>query len=253
MVSRRCKGVVNKVFGILSLVIVFSFFWSNVFSQERKVFNASATYYHDKFENRKTSSGEIFSQKKYTAAHKTLPLNTLVRVTHLKNGRSVLVKVNDRCPRSGVIDLSLLAAKRILLHKTGTAKVKVEILGQEYLELWEKQNELFEMFDRAELNDSVRNRYLDSVIFAKGNKYEQAFLFTYYVRLATAANKSEAKDIVHQLPEQYKKLAKAVKVYNESFYYINIGPFISQETAEEAIQILKKNYPLAHLIKKKDN
>jgi hypothetical protein len=146
-----------------------------------------------------------------------------------------------------------LAAKRILLHKTGTAKVKVEILGQEYLELWEKQNELFEMFDRAELNDSVRNRYLDSVIFAKGNKYEQAFLFTYYVRLATAANKSEAKDIVHQLPEQYKKLAKAVKVYNESFYYINIGPFISQETAEEAIQILKKNYPLAHLIKKKDN
>ena len=104
MVSRRCKSVVNKVFGILSLVLVFSFLRGNVFSQEKKGFNASATYYHDRFENRKTSSGEIFSQKKYTAAHKTLPLNTLVRVTHLKNGRSVLVKVNDRCPRrSGII------------------------------------------------------------------------------------------------------------------------------------------------------
>lgn len=253
MVSRRCKGMVNKIFGFFFLGFVSLLFGSNLLSQETKSFKASATYYHNKFENRKTSSGEIFSQKKYTAAHKTLPLNTLVKVTHLKNGRSVLVRVNDRCPRAGVIDLSLLAAKRILLHKTGTAKVKVEILGQDYMELWEKQDELFEMFDRAEMNDSIRNRYLDSVIFAKGNKYEEAFLFTYHIRLATAANKSEAKDIVHQLPEQYQKLAKATKVYNENFYYINIGPFISQKTAKEAMEILKKNYPLAHLIKKKDN
>ena len=111
----------------------------------------------------------------------------------------------------------------------------------------------FEMFDRAELNDSLRNHYLDSVIFAKGNKYEQTFLFTYYVRLATAADKNEVKTIIHQLPPQYQKLSKAVKVYNESFYYINIGPFISKKTAEQAVAELKKNYPLAHLIKKKDN
>jgi hypothetical protein len=73
------------------------------------------------------------------------------------------------------------------------------------------------------------------------------------VRLATAANKNEAKMIIHQLPEIYKNRAKAVKVYNENFYYINIGPFISVESAEDAVENLKKNYPLAHLIKKKDN
>ncbi|MEE1097417.1 MAG: septal ring lytic transglycosylase RlpA family protein [Bacteroidales bacterium] len=245
--------MVKSLARFVILCVLFLYSWIGVFAQEKKGFTAKATYYHNRFENRKTSSGEIFSQKKYTAAHKTLPLNTLVRVTHLSNGRSVLLKVNDRCPRAGVIDLSYIAAQRILLHKTGTAKVKVELLGDEYMELWEKQNDLFEMFDRAEMNDSVRNRYLDSVIFAKGNKYEQTFLFTYYVRLATAANKNEAKMIIHQLPEIYKNRAKAVKVYNENFYYINIGPFISVESAEDAVENLKKNYPLAHLIKKKDN
>lgn len=245
--------MVKSLARFVILCVLFLYSWIGVFAQEKKGFTVKATYYHNRFENRRTSSGEIFSQKKYTAAHKTLPLNTLVRVTHLSNGRSVLLKVNDRCPRAGVIDLSYIAAQRILLHKTGTAKVKVELLGDEYMELWEKQNDLFEMFDRAEMNDSVRNRYLDSVIFAKGNKYEQTFLFTYYVRLATAANKNEAKMIIHQLPEIYKNRAKAVKVYNENFYYINIGPFISVESAEDAVENLKKNYPLAHLIKKKDN
>ncbi|MBO5962907.1 MAG: septal ring lytic transglycosylase RlpA family protein [Bacteroidales bacterium] len=245
--------MVKSLARFVILCVLFLYSWIGVFAQEKKDFTAKATYYQNRFENRRTSSGEIFSQKKYTAAHKTLPLNTLVRVTHLSNGRSVLLKVNDRCPRAGVIDLSYIAAQRILLHKTGTAKVKVELLGDEYMELWEKQNDLFEMFDRAEMNDSVRNRDLDSVIFAKGNKYEQTFLFTYYVRLATAANKNEAKMIIHQLPEIYKNRAKAVKVYNENFYYINIGPFISVESAEDAVENLKKNYPLAHLIKKKDN
>lgn len=253
MVSRRCKGVVGRLIKWSVSFGAILWFCGALYAQNDKGFVAYATYYHDRFENRKTSSGEIFSQKKYTAAHRTLPLNTLVRVTHLENGRSVLLKVNDRCPRAGVIDLSFLAAKRILLHKTGTAKVRVEVLGNEYMELWEKQDELFEMFDRAELNDSLRNHYLDSVIFAKGNKYEQTFLFTYYVRLATAADKNEVKTIIHQLPPHYQKLSKAVKVYNESFYYINIGPFISKKTAEQAVAELKKNYPLAHLIKKKDN
>ena len=249
--------MVNDRILYLFLCVVFLLTWSEGFSQESskakdKGFVCNATYYHNRFENRKTSSGEIFSQKKYTAAHKTLPLNTLVRVTHLENGRSVLLKVNDRCPKSGVIDLSLLAAKRILLHREGTAKVRVEILGNEYFDLWEKQDELFEMFDRVEMNDSVRSRYLDSLIFAHDNKYERTFLFAYYIRLATASDREEAKAIIHQLPKDYQKLSKAVKVYNEKFYYINIGPFISKKAAESVIDKLKERYPLAHLIKKKE-
>ncbi len=245
--------MVRFVFRIIFIVILLSCAWNASYAQQGKGFVCKATYYHDRFENRRTSSGEIFSQKKYTAAHKTLPINTLVRVTNLDNGRSVLLRVNDRCRNHGVIDLSYLAAKRILLHQSGTADVRVEVLGTEYMDLWEKQDELFEMFDRAELNDSVRNRHLDSVIFAESSKYAQTFLFTYYVRLATAANQNEVKAIVYQLPPNYQKLSKAVKVHNESFYYINIGPFMSKKVAEQVVEDLKTNYPLAHLIKKKDN
>ncbi len=245
--------MVKLVIKIFAALLYVCFVSDDVFAQQKNSFICTATYYHDKFENRPTSSGEIFSQKKYTAAHKTLPLHTLVRVTNLSNGRSVLLRVNDRCPRAGVIDLSYLAAKRILLHGVGRAKVKVEILGTEYMSLWEKQDELFEMFDRAEMNDSIRNRYLDSLIFVNENKYEKVFLFTYYVRVATVANKNEVKEIVHRLAEQYQKLSKATKVYNETFYYVNVGPFISEKAAKQAVEELRNNYPSAHLVKKKDN
>lgn len=109
-----------------------------------------ATFYHNKFVNRKTSTGEKFDQKKYTAAHKTIPLNTLVRVTNTNNGRSVIVRVNDRCPKKGVIDLSLIAAKKLKMIKEGVAPVKVEILSNDYIDIWLKQDEIFNLFDGTE-------------------------------------------------------------------------------------------------------
>ena len=80
------------------------------------------TYYSDKFVGRKTSSGEFFSQKKYTAAHNTLPFGTLLLVSNQKSGKQVIVKVNDRCPRRGVLDMSRCAAKSI---DVGSQKVNV--------------------------------------------------------------------------------------------------------------------------------
>jgi rare lipoprotein A len=235
---------------ILGCLILFS---SNLYCQKKKkLISNKATYYHDRFENRRTTSGEKFSQKQYTAAHKTLPLNTIVKVTNKKNGRSVFLRVNDRCPRKGVIDISKIAAKRIHLHQLGSSPVTVEVLGDDYLDLWAKQDEIFEMFDRKDLNDSLRKEYLDSVIFSKENKVQENFLFTYYVRLATAEGKFQAKTIISQLPDKYQDRAKSIKIYNENFYYINIGPFISRETANLAINELKKKYPLAHLIKNKE-
>jgi len=68
---------------------------------------AVATYYHDKFNGRKTASGETFSNNKYTAAHRKLPLGTKLKVTNKVNGKSVVVTVNDRGPFSGGCDLDL--------------------------------------------------------------------------------------------------------------------------------------------------
>lgn len=86
-----------------------------------------ASYYADKYNGRKTSSGEIFRQRKMTAAHRTLRFGTRVKVTNLENGKSVKVRVNDRGPfvAGRVIDLSKSAAKKIDLVRAGVAKVKI--------------------------------------------------------------------------------------------------------------------------------
>jgi rare lipoprotein A len=93
--------------------------------------NVLATYYADKFNGRKTSSGERFDNKKYTAAHMKLPFGTMVRVTNEANGKWVDVKVNDRGPynKKLEIDLTKKAFMEIASNKTsGTFKVKIEII-----------------------------------------------------------------------------------------------------------------------------
>lgn len=93
-------------------------------------FNGKATYYADKFQNQKTASGEIYKKHKFTAAHKDLPFNTLVKVTNLKNGLSVVVKINDRGPfgNDREIDLSYIAAKSIGMLNDGVVEVKIDVL-----------------------------------------------------------------------------------------------------------------------------
>lgn len=86
-----------------------------------------ASWYGKKFHGRETSSGELYDMYAMTAAHKTLPLPTYVRVTNLKNGRSVVVKVNDRGPfaKNRIIDLSYAAAHKLDMIGDGTAQVEV--------------------------------------------------------------------------------------------------------------------------------
>ncbi len=89
-----------------------------------------ASWYGTKFHGRRTSSGEPYDMYAMTAAHRTLPLPTFVRVTNLDNGRSVIVKVNDRGPfvKNRLIDLSYVAAKKLGVIATGTAPVEVRAI-----------------------------------------------------------------------------------------------------------------------------
>ncbi|MEJ2037912.1 MAG: septal ring lytic transglycosylase RlpA family protein [Desulfosarcinaceae bacterium] len=90
-----------------------------------------ASWYGRDFHGRKTSNGEIYNMHAMTAAHKTLPLGTYVRVRNLGNGKTVDVRINDRGPfvRGRIIDLSHAAASRIGMVGPGTAKVRIEALG----------------------------------------------------------------------------------------------------------------------------
>ncbi|ATW42548.1 septal ring lytic transglycosylase RlpA family protein [Glaesserella parasuis] len=90
----------------------------------------TASYYADKFHGRRTASGEIFDKNGYTAAHKTLALGSYALITNLRNGKKVIVRINDRGPFSKtlIIDLSKGAAKVIGMVGAGTAKVRVEAM-----------------------------------------------------------------------------------------------------------------------------
>ena len=89
-----------------------------------------ASFYADMFEGRKTANGEIYSQGNLTAAHKTLAFGTRVKVTNLRNGKSIIVEVNDRGPYvdDRIIDLTKKAAETLDYIKQGTAEVELEIL-----------------------------------------------------------------------------------------------------------------------------
>ena len=95
-----------------------------------KTFTGKASIY---WQGHTTANGESYNKYGMTAAHRTLPFGTLVRVTHLRNGRKVVVRINDRGPfiRGRIIDLSLGAGQRIGLNrKIGVSRVKLEVIGR---------------------------------------------------------------------------------------------------------------------------
>jgi rare lipoprotein A len=91
-----------------------------------------ASYYADKFEGRKTYTDEIFTQKKLTAASNTLPMHTWVRVTNLRNHRTVVVRINDKMHphNKRLIDLSHAAAEQLGYTGRGLTRVRIDVLGK---------------------------------------------------------------------------------------------------------------------------
>ncbi len=95
------------------------------------VFKGNASWYGPDFHGKLTSNGETYDMMDMTAAHKTLPMNTLLKVTNRDNGLSTIVRINDRGPfvDTRIIDLSKAAAKKIDMIKNGTASISIEVIG----------------------------------------------------------------------------------------------------------------------------
>ena len=116
-----------KFIFVCFLLVVGSFGFSDVYKS-----NAEASFYAEKYHGRKTASGETFNMNALTCAHKTLPFGTVLRVTNLSNNKSVDVRVNDRGPfvKGREIDVSKAAAQKLDMIKTGTARVKIELIDK---------------------------------------------------------------------------------------------------------------------------
>ncbi len=104
--------------------------------------DGKASFYHDKFHGRLTSNGEIYDKNDFTAAHRSLPFNSIVHVSNKRNGKSVIVRINDRGPfvRSRIIDLSRSAAQKIEMVPYGVVPVTIRVMT---------------LFDNVPLDDSI--------------------------------------------------------------------------------------------------
>ncbi len=96
----------------------------------RKVITGISSFYAEDFHGKLTANGEVYDMYGLTAAHKTLPLNTIARVTNLENNKSLILRINDRGPyvKGRILDCSYGAAKKLGFINNGTAKVKIEII-----------------------------------------------------------------------------------------------------------------------------
>ena len=101
--------------------------------QETEIGGGMASYYGNELAGNRTASGERFNPAQLTAAHRSLPFGSMVRVTNTSNGDSVIVRINDRGPfaHGRVIDVSHAAAREIGMHRSGTARVKLALLNDD--------------------------------------------------------------------------------------------------------------------------
>ncbi len=176
-----------------------------------------ASWYGTKFHGRKTSSGEPYDVYKITAAHKSLPLPTYVKVTNLENDRTLVVRVNDRGPfvRGRIIDLSYAAAVQLGVFPKGTARVLVETVPVE------KQSFLSRMFSSS------------SGASRKSSKKD-----SYFLQAGAFASRANAQALAERIRRQELGGASTESSNADRLFRVLVGPFATRGEAEYAKQRL---------------
>jgi rare lipoprotein A len=198
-----------------------------------QVQTGKASYYADKFEGQPTASGEKYKASKLTAAHKTLPFGTKVKVTNLVNNESVIVTINDRGPfvEGRIIDVSKEAAERLSFFNQGTTEVRIEIVDPTD----GKADTQPVAVDHVVVEDRETYDFDISRIQPKG----------FGLQLGTYQELVNVLKIVDNLKTTYKKkVAVQVKIVNGVKYYsiLMIG-FAKREKMQSLMNELKKKFP----------
>ena len=207
-----------------------------------------ASYYHLKFNGRRTASGDVYNSTQFTAAHKTLPINSYALVTNLHNNRKVIVRINDRGPFSDkrLIDLSHAAAKEIGLISRGMGHVRIEALhvakngnlSGAATRTLAKHAKTQEAADRLVLkSNTLFDNASKSINALKGTEF-------YRLKMLELTSRSQANKLITQLA-----LANIQTEVNRSGnkYEIHIGPFDNKAQMAQVRAKLQKmavNKPL---------
>ena len=216
-----------------------------------------ASWYGPNFHGGKTSNGEVFDETKFTAAHRTLPMPSLVKVTNLENGTSINVKVNDRGPyaRDRILDLSSAAADVLGVKQKGTARVKVEILPEQSkhlktLALASSNTDIYPIdisYSSSQIQKPEEVKPVVDVANEKANEtptivapamtskasYSSTSAGDYFVQVAAYSTYEKAENLKKRLANiGTVKIFKAV-VNGNILYKVRLGEFNTKEQAEQ--------------------
>ena len=177
-----------------------------------------ASWYGKRYHGKKTSIGETYDMYQMTGAHKTLPLPCYIKVTNLKNKRSVIIRVNDRGPfvDERIIDLSYAAAHRLRIIETGSELVRIEMV-----------------------NPSLTSKNIkgaDNVTSANSSiKY-------FYIQAGAFSSEENANNLMNRISRiKFKDPLTLKKINKDSLHLVTIGPYKNKEIAEKSLKkILKK-------------
>lgn len=221
-----------KKIGFLTLMICVC---SLAFGQTQ---TGKASFYADKFEGSPTASGEKYKHSKLTAAHKSLPFGTKVKVTNLANNESVEVVINDRGPYvdGRIIDLSKSAAEKLGFINQGIAEVRVEVI------------------DAGDGKSKSQTLPIDHVSVEEKEFYnfeiERLLPKGFAVQIGTYQELVNLMRLSDNLKNSYKKnVTVQVKVINGVKYYsLMLGPVSSRSKAEDLLAEVKKKFPDSFIV-----
>jgi rare lipoprotein A len=228
-----------------------------------ETFQGVASWYGPDFHGGKTSNGEYYDMTAFTAAHKTLPMNTQVRVTNLDNGRSTIVRINDRGPfvANRIIDLSYAAAKEIGMIKKGTARVKLEVIDYDtsvdrYKHYEPFPNAVESISKLKQTPKTVQIKPIEKVkvaatpVTSKKVKIKKDPFPNYEVQIFSSTNQSRAKQMI----QKYTPVVKPHKVKLEEhinngrkIYAVVVGDFPTKNHAKAFI--INKGFSGALIVK----
>lgn len=239
-----------------------------------------SSWYGQKFHGRKTANGETYNMNDLTAAHRTLPMPSMVRVINLKNGRSLKLRINDRGPfaRSRIIDVSRRAAQLLGFQRAGTASVRVEIIADESRQLKlaalngrlpprekitgqavAKQTvqsqplRASQTAPRARRERIVSTPQQSAAVPATGNQTVEAVptpavnrLFVQAGAFADFANASRVRTSLSKFGASWVEKAK---VGNRDFYRVRIGPLQTLDNADAVLaRLISAGFPKARIV-----
>lgn len=188
-----------------------------------------ASWYGKKFHGAKTANGEIYDMHQMTAAHPTLPLPSYAKVTNLANGKSVIVRVNDRGPflRGRIIDLSYAAAFQLDYIKQGSAEVLVEKMTPDAIAQYHAEK------NRSNL--AKNGVQVEQVALDNASALVPVHRVPLYLQIGAFGNKSNAEALVTQVSSSHEAFGKASQILSESgVHRVLVGPFSSIDQANEA-------------------